>query len=336
MKKTAVKVLAILLCIGILASMSGTVLYANAAFIEGKPLDQYTYQEYMDLTSEEKGQFYRSFPSLAAFNRWYTAAKEAADEEKVVIGNNSVDLGQLLKVEATIGEKKYSKLADALNAAVSGNTVVLKIDVQLDSVTVPEGVTLDLAGKTLTVETFGFVAGEMGKIVDSNGDGKGLLKVSAENAAFLDVEAFAENTLPVYDAANGGYRFYSYTYGNGETETDTTAAGAVKFWYQILFDSPDAYELMYAGNSGIMMGVDVNYEGAVKPASFLFKEDGSADVWSKSYGAFVLGYDDGTAAENPWLWVRVQHADSVTGLTLTPYVAAGGVDIYLNSIAYNP
>lgn len=336
MKKTAAKMLTLLLCIGMLMSMSGAVFYAHAAFIEGKPYDQYTYKEYMDLTSAEKVTFYKGFSSLTAFNRWYNAAKKAADDEKFVIGDNSINLDQLLKTEATIADKKYAKLSDALNEAASGDTIVLTADVQISSVIVPEGVTLDLCGKVLTVESFGFVPEAMGKIVDTAQDSTGLLKVEAEAAAFLSAEAFAQNTLPVYDAANGGYRFYSYTAGQGVAQADAEVPGAVKFWYQVRFDSTAAYELLYAGNSGIKLGVDVDYTGAETPVSFLFKKDGSDDTWSKAYGAFVLGYDDGTPSQAPWLWVRVQNADTVTGLTITPYITAGGTDIYLNPISYNP
>lgn len=334
MKNAASKVLTLLLCAVLLLSMSGAVISANAAFIEGKPYDQYTYKEYMALTSAEKAQFYKGFPSLRAFNRWYNDAKTAADEEKVVIGNNSIDLGDLLKVEASIGEKKYGKFTEALNAAAAGDTIVLETDITAEEVIVPADVTLDLAGNILTVDNFGFMPDQMGKITDST-DGKGLLKAEAETVGFLSADAFVENVLPIYDAAKGGYRFYSYTYGNGIAKSDASAAGAARFWYQLQFASSDAYALLYAGNTGVKMGVDVIWSGKDAPTGFLFEKDGSADAWSKAYGGFVLGYDDGTASQNPWLWVRVLNADKVSGLTLTPYVTAGSADIYLKPITYN-
>lgn len=335
MKNAASKVLTLLLCAVLLLSMSGAVISANAAFIEGKPYDQYTYKEYMALTSAEKAQFYKGFPSLRAFNRWYNDAKIAADEEKVVIGNNSIDLGDLLKVEASIGEKKYGKFTEALNTAAAGDTIVLETDITAEEVIVPADVTLDLAGNILTVDNFGFMPDQMGKITDST-DGKGLLKAEAEAVGFLSADAFVENVLPIYDAANGGYRFYSYTYGNGIAKSDASAAGAARFWYQLQFASSDAYALLYAGNTGVKMGVDVIWSGKEAPTGFLFEKDGSADAWSKAYGGFVLGYDDGTASQNPWLWVRVLNTNKVSGLTLTPYVTAGGADIYLKPITYNP
>lgn len=62
-----------------------------------KPVEEYTYKEYMNLSSSEKTAFFYKFPSLGAFNRWYNAAKAAADDEKLVIGNNSIDLNELLE-----------------------------------------------------------------------------------------------------------------------------------------------------------------------------------------------------------------------------------------------
>ncbi len=61
-----------------------------------KPVEEYTYQEYMALESSEKTKFFHKFPSLGAFNRWYNAAKKAYDEEKFVIGDSNIDLGELL------------------------------------------------------------------------------------------------------------------------------------------------------------------------------------------------------------------------------------------------
>lgn len=63
----------------------------------GKPVQEYTYKEYVALSKSEKAAFYKKFPSLGDFNRWYNAAKKAYDEEKMVIGDSSIDLGELIK-----------------------------------------------------------------------------------------------------------------------------------------------------------------------------------------------------------------------------------------------
>lgn len=63
----------------------------------GKPVQEYTYKEYMALSKSEKTAFYKKFPTLGDFNRWYNAAKKAHDDEKLVIGDSNIDLGDLLK-----------------------------------------------------------------------------------------------------------------------------------------------------------------------------------------------------------------------------------------------
>lgn len=61
-----------------------------------KPVQEYTYKEYMALSKSEKTAFYKKFPSLGDFNRWYNAAKKAHDDEKLVIGDSNIDLGDLI------------------------------------------------------------------------------------------------------------------------------------------------------------------------------------------------------------------------------------------------
>lgn len=335
MRSKMFKVFSLILCVCMLLPAVG-VLNADAAFIPDKAFSDYTLEEYKNLTAQEQKQFFDSFPSLKAFNQWYNAAKKAADEEKVVIGDQSIDLGNLLGAAVAIGNDRYATLAKALDSAEPGETVVLMADVTESSVVVPDGVILNLNGKTLVADSFGFALNSTGKIVDSSEDNTGFLQVCADSATFLSTNAFAENVLPVYDAANGGYRFCTYTYGQDQVHADTQVSGAAKFWFQLQFDSSAAYELLYAGDSGIKLGVDISYEAAEAPLRFLFKENNSEDAWIKSYAGFVLGYDDGQPSQDPWVWVRVQNADLVSGLTLTPYITAGGIDIYFDPIAYNP
>lgn len=63
----------------------------------GKPVQEYTYSEYEDLADSEKLAFYKAFPSLSDFNRWYNAARKAHDDEKLVIGDGNINLGELIK-----------------------------------------------------------------------------------------------------------------------------------------------------------------------------------------------------------------------------------------------
>ncbi len=333
MRSKMLKALSLILCVSMLLPVMGA-LNVEAAFIPDKAFSDYTLQEYQNLTAQEQKEFFNSFPSLKAFNQWYNAAKKAADEEKLVIGDNSIDLGNLLNAAVLIGSSPYASLEKAFASAQPGDTVVLNKDVSQSSVTVPDGVALDLSGKTLTADSFGFIPNSTGKIIDSSQENTGLLKIPAENASFLSVDAFGENTIPVYDSENEGYRFCQYTYGQEQVYTDTNVSGAAKFWFKLQLGTAAAYEMVYAGGSGVKLGVDISYTGEENAASFLFKKDGSEEAWIQSYAGFVLGYDDGQPSQDPWLWVRVQNAASVDTLTLTPYVTAGGVDIYLTPIQY--
>ena len=79
------------------------------------------------------------------------ALKEYVDPSS----NFDVDKGTVSAIPAeqaaaSVGEKNYKTLSDAINAAQTGDTVVLKQDVT-ESVTVPAGkeITLDLAGKNI-------------------------------------------------------------------------------------------------------------------------------------------------------------------------------------------
>ncbi len=61
-----------------------------------KPVSEYTLAEYKALTPAQQKAFFAQFPSLKAFNQWYNAAKAADDANKLVIGDNSIDLGELM------------------------------------------------------------------------------------------------------------------------------------------------------------------------------------------------------------------------------------------------
>ncbi|MBQ4052501.1 MAG: hypothetical protein IJD09_02525, partial [Clostridia bacterium] len=59
-----------------------------------------TYKQYLSMTAKQKSEFFKSFPSAAAFNEWKTAAKaayDAANSGNVVTGGGSIDLGDYIK-----------------------------------------------------------------------------------------------------------------------------------------------------------------------------------------------------------------------------------------------
>ncbi|MBR2309084.1 MAG: right-handed parallel beta-helix repeat-containing protein, partial [Oscillospiraceae bacterium] len=95
---------------------------------------------------EITGGTYDSYPIEK--NVPYAAPK--ADYKIAENGDGTFGLQQCTYV-AQVGETKYESLADALNAAVAGDTIVLLQDVTLDAVlTVERAITLNLNEKTLT------------------------------------------------------------------------------------------------------------------------------------------------------------------------------------------
>ncbi len=231
--------------------------------------------------------------------------------------------------EATSTQEFLTVSAALEAAAETGETVKLVGPALETSVVVPDGVTLDLNGHKLTTSNFGIEAGSTGKIVDSS-EGDGLLNVLADNVTFLGTASFTENTLPVYDDANTGYRFYAYTYSNAQVHADPEVEGAQRFWFQFQFTDRRAYDLMNAGNSGIELGVKVDWvEGS---EDCIFKTEGSADAFIQGYANMVLNITEG---KTPWLWVRVQGAEDVASLSVTPVITAGGIDVACAPITYS-
>lgn len=227
--------------------------------------------------------------------------------------------------------EKFTTLTAALDAAEAGETIYLQSDVLLSSVSVPENVTLDLNGYKLT--TSAFTTFEGGKIIDSVGTG--LLNVLADNVTFEGNNPLAENTLPIYDAANTGYRFFEYSYSAWGADDDAQykdreeggVEGAVRFWYQLNFADAKAYELIAAGNSGVQLGVNVNLNGEVIQKCNFKYADESESTWMQDWASLKA---DGEAK---WLWVRIQDAAGVEGLSITPVISAGGLkDVELAKI----
>ena len=67
------------------------------------------------------------------------------------------DNGSMLTAVAKIGDKKYETLAEAVADANSGDTIVLLADATETYIILPQGVTLDLNGKTVTATIVGRV-----------------------------------------------------------------------------------------------------------------------------------------------------------------------------------
>lgn len=117
---------------------------------------------------------------------------------------------QSTKAVAQVGTTNYGSLDRAVNAAQSGDTITLRDDASVDTIEVPNGVTLDLNGYVLTANTITASAPQT-MVLDSK-DGVGGIKIAKndENATNLTLNP-RNLQLPLYDAEFEGYRFFNCT-----------------------------------------------------------------------------------------------------------------------------
>ena len=146
-----------------------------------------------------------------------------------------------------IGATAYKSLWEAVSKSVPGDIIVLQNDAApVETIVIPEGVTLDLNGKTL--DTIGMI-GDVGQIVDSTQSG--LLKVAKDRAIFNSYN----QQLPVWDEAAGGYRM-----ANVKIQVKTTSTVGV---YYFRYDLTNAeWEKLLPGSDVTML---LRVEGYATP-----------------------------------------------------------------------
>lgn len=144
-------------------------------------------------------------------------------------------------IAAMVGTVPYDTLADALKAVGSTGTVKLGADTSVETLRISAGASLDLNGKLLTAQDVLC----FGDLTDSSVNGTGGIGgiiISSDTAEAI-VHLQADNSqLPVYDTANGCYRFFSYEHDS--LGSYSPAAGTQRFGFRLLLDNPDGYALL--------------------------------------------------------------------------------------------
>ncbi len=138
-------------------------------------------------------------------------------------------------VVALVGDKTYTSLADAIDAAKDGGTVTLLADIAATkTVTIPEGanVTLDLNGKTLSVPDNGLVVNGSLTVTDSTDEKTGKITSTGDvvevngNSATFTLESGTIKSTATF--GNNGYGVSAFNGGtvtvNGGTITALYAA----------------------------------------------------------------------------------------------------------------
>lgn len=207
--------------------------------------------------------------------------------------------------EAAVGEDMYEALegeAGALANATAGETIKLLQDVAAtESIFLTNDVILDLAGKTLDMNTnyLGAFAGT--NIIDSVGGG--LLKV-AEGKLILP----ADNAyMPVYDSINEGYRLADVKV---EAKNDELTDTSIYFMTRPNFGSDDIHALVADGAAACAakVGVRLEWQGQNDGPSYVqdcfFTDAYLKEMYTNSKGATF----------------KVSGVDKVVGFTATPIV----------------
>ena len=171
-------------------------------------------------------------------------------------------------------------LQDALQeAAQTGGTVKLTQDTQVDYLTIGNGATLDLNGYTLTADYFT----SYGTVVDGTIGGNALVKVNK------GIHLATENEfMPIYDSANGGYRFYKYELQN--LGYKTVDSGTVKAGFRLTFANTSGYDVLSTTTDVALDTVAlVSWTGSMGVTHYTFSDDtlrnyaamAAADIASK-------------------------------------------------------
>ena len=202
--------------------------------------------------------------------RIFAPAKEGANTNlKIRIDNVSLRCTDAsVKRVAAINGMAYTSLEAAYAAVQPNETVTLQNDLTVAHVFhLPANVTLDLNGYTLTTDNlFSF-----GNVIDSS-NGQGGVKISNDRTkAFMQLQD-DNAALPLYDTANGCYRFFNYS-----LMFKTKAARENYNRYAIRLDLPneEAYALLAdPANRGtisaeLLMG---NEDGTVRRIQYVFSD----------------------------------------------------------------
>lgn len=224
--------------------------------------------------------------------------------------------------------KTFATFAEAVAAAYDADDLAVKLnaDVAMDELIVPANLSIDLNGKTLTVDALS------GSVTDSSAGNTGLLAAERDTIVFSAKNADA----PLWDAAAGGYRFFDYLLEVfDEAEAVEGKPSSQKFWFKFHFYTDDActeldqdaYALVAGGNSGFKVATHMSWNGEALPSVY-YGIDGDVDAFSRGWAT--------NATASRWLYIRVDGLDEdlYGTLRVKPELEANGVYISNTVVSY--
>lgn len=224
--------------------------------------------------------------------------------------------------------KSFATFEEAVAAAYDADDLAVKLnaDVAMDELIVPANLSIDLNGKTLTVDALS------GSVTDSSAGNTGLLAAERDTIVFSAKNADA----PLWDAAAGGYRFFDYLLEVfDEAEAVEGKPSSQKFWFKFHFYTDDActeldqdaYALVAGGNSGFKVATHMSWNGEALPSVY-YGIDDDVDAFSRGWAT--------NATASRWLYIRVDGLDEdlYGTLRVKPELEANGVYISNTVVSY--
>ncbi len=200
---------------------------------------------------------------------------------------------------------KYTTFSEALEAASSGDTVSLLDNAVVSNLMLSGGVNLELNGYTMTADsvlTFG-----SSHIIDSSENNTGILKINDADGNMINDK---NSQLPVYDTANGGYRFFAI-----DMES-CAVTGDNKYWFKIKTENfAPLYELINSG-SEVQIKVKLTWDGQ------------SEETYAVAGLAFTkIWANRCNESADVYITVTVNEAEALENFKLIPIITSSGVEI---------
>ena len=210
---------------------------------------------------------------------------------------------------AQVDGKYFAGVGAALEYQVQtgARKVALCNDALAEDLILTSGAVLDLNGYTLDADSV--LTYESSAIIDSSEKSAGVLKIYEADGNMLD-----ENNaqLPIYDAAEGGLRFFEISVKSAAI----TGKGSAdpKYWFQVSCVSFDEIHKLIDAGSELNITVKMSWNGGEADAV------AGADFLKQWADAFANN-------ENIYITVSAVNTEGLESFSLTPCMAANGVTV---------
>lgn len=281
----------------------------------GSNVSLYTYHSSYspsDITVDGKALTQETGASVTAIGQTFT-------------GMNKWTTGHAAILNKTTG-KSYDSVTEAMDAlGTDGGQLQLLEDVNLSTLTIRGGISLDLNGHT--VETKYFTC--YGTVLDGTNGGNGLVKASKG----IHI-AGQDSYLPVYDSTAGGYRFYQYQLQNLGAKAVTGDADAVKFGFRLVLSNTAGYSVLAATTDEAMdTYCYIELSNLLAPISYQFRDD-----TLRNFAALAAADIAANGSTNKAMVITIKglsNMESGTVITVQPaLLTAPGVNTNIDSAAW--